>query len=149
MSFNKTIKTLITTSKKVLKDQKISKNVNRDLTISINQKNQENSLINEKSKTTFNNIFSKKNYKNRPINTEINEIIKKSKKISENNAKGNLNKYDFNKIKSGIKKIKKDENFFNNKSHISINKYKNKKMLLENIFYNIDQKKRQHTFNEV
>ena len=81
LSFNKNIKSLITASKKVLKDQKISKNVNRDLTISINQKNQENSVVKEKIKTNVNYIFSKTNYKKRPINTEINEIIKKRKKF--------------------------------------------------------------------
>ena len=147
LSFNKNIKSLITASKKVLKDQKISKNVNKDLAISINQKNQENSLIKEKTKTNFNYIFSKTNYKKRPISTEINEIIKKRKKISENNVIRNLNKFDLNKIKSKIKKIKKDENFFNNKSHISLNKYKNKKMLLENTISNIDSKKKESTLS--
>ena len=139
LSFNQNIKSLITVSKKVLKDQKISKNFNRDLTISINQKNQENSLIKEKSKTNFNHIFSKTNYKKRPINTEINEIIKKRKKI--------LNKFDFTKIKTRIKKTKKDENFSNNKNHISLNKYKNKKMLLENAICNIDPKKKESTLS--
>ena len=140
LSYNNTINSLRKSSKKSFETRRITNNITKRSSISINKKTEEN---NPKNGGKLSNIKLNK----KPIKIETNRIYKERRDNFDNSIK-NIFYFKENKNKK-MRKIKSNQNFINNQSHLPHSKKRNNINIFGDEYYQIISKSNVNSYKNV